>query len=144
MKLKGTIDGELKKRTYVDIPGEFSMPCPKCGENVKINVPNGYLSYPETGDEDAIGTYCDKCEHEDQLPFKVTDISIELDVDFPESASIKLPDKGDVDQLRVDIELLKKWHDEKVKLWSNSSNPDLAFIHMDTISLFDRILKFLN
>lgn len=60
IKAKGKFEIDVK-RFY--LPIKFSLKCPKCGEKLKFNLDDNYMSFPVVNDKDEhIGGYCGKCE----------------------------------------------------------------------------------
>ena len=66
---KGQIDISEIKRCYVDITIEAK--CPDCTGNVKCDLSESYLSYPEVPSNDSVPFYCDNCEDFYDLPVEI-------------------------------------------------------------------------
>lgn len=62
MKVKKGTELNIK-RLYLDGIVLYK-PCPDCGTDIKIDMGEDYMSYPEVGTEEEVYYYCDECDTE--------------------------------------------------------------------------------
>ena len=82
-----TITATLAKGETIDIKrfymnGTIDCDCPKCGSEINLSLSNHYLNYPTVGSDDALSTYCSKCDDYINIPIVVRSFTAVIDVDM--------------------------------------------------------------
>ena len=73
IKLNNKLEVEVK-RFY--IPLKMAVNCPHCNAEKKIDLSDGFLSYPTLNEVEAIYQFCDHCDKEFEF-----DLTLRMSVD---------------------------------------------------------------
>jgi len=64
MRIEGECEGEIDvKRFYIPGVCLYDL-CPKCEEEIEMDLGVMYLSYPIVGEEKTVHFYCEECDEE--------------------------------------------------------------------------------
>lgn len=76
--IKGNIPkGEIDVKKFILDDVYIEDVCPKCGNMCSMDLGINYLSHPKMNDKDYYTVYCDKCDHDWDIPIKVN-LNIQL------------------------------------------------------------------
>tara|TARA_R110000772_G_scaffold17946_3_gene49971 strand:+ start:129072 stop:129341 length:270 start_codon:yes stop_codon:yes gene_type:complete len=76
-RVKGEDFEIASKRLY--LPIIIELICPHCGEKITSDLESDYLSYPVINHTEQIHFYCNECDNESEIDYK---LRVSLDVDM--------------------------------------------------------------